>query len=455
MSNPAKKIVDNYTLLPSLAGGIIKKNGNMRIHTYGVKALDKPQMVDDSTTYIIGSCSKAMTATMIMKVCHEHGIHNPMRTITIGSVIPTVGNAFKNITLKQLLCMSSGLLDPKDLGTPEFWEFFVKSTDNLKTQRGQLTEMKCGKDAAPLAFKPGTLWKYCNVGYIVAAHIIEIKFNSTYEDMMQKYLFNRLNMKAELPSVIPVLNASDAIGHSIMSKGKEQYNMWLSWSKEIHKWIPSLPAAPKIIKNNTVAYVVDTQLQYLPPVGGPPGMIRLDMSSWLRFLYAIVIKDPTFLPNILWKILLNTGVVKNEWFPSGKNVKSNGKYSFGWEYFPRIYPDLLFYTGYTGTFIADVIIQKGKLALATMSNNGRGDGQTEPLNLLEYAMCPASNKHIKSLLKILINTPPSGHDLWIPKNKSTIETFTYTSTVDTLSSCIPLFLCLFLIILFKKNGKFI
>ena len=162
----------------------------MKIHTYGVKALDKPQMVDDSTTYIIGSCSKAMTAAMIMKVCHEHSIHNPMRTITIGSVIPSVGDAFKNITLRQLLCMSSGLLDPVDQGTPEFWEFFVKSTADLKTQRSQLTEKICGKNAPPLAFKPGTLWKYCNRGYIVAAHIIEIKFNSTYEDMMKKYLFN-------------------------------------------------------------------------------------------------------------------------------------------------------------------------------------------------------------------------------------------------------------------------
>ena len=52
---------------------------------------------------------------MIMKVCHKHRIGNPMRSITIGSVIPSVQSAYKNVTLRQLLCMSSGIIDAQDL----------------------------------------------------------------------------------------------------------------------------------------------------------------------------------------------------------------------------------------------------------------------------------------------------------------------------------------------------
>ena len=59
MSEEAKKIVDNYQLFPAIAGGIITKDGDIDISTYGAKALNKKtDLVKDTTPFIIGSCSK-------------------------------------------------------------------------------------------------------------------------------------------------------------------------------------------------------------------------------------------------------------------------------------------------------------------------------------------------------------------------------------------------------------
>ncbi len=111
----AKAIVKNYTLLPSITGGIVRKDGTTTISTYGKAALNEDRMVDKQTHYTLASCTKSMTAAMIMKVCHTHGIRNPMKTITMGSVLPFVQPAYQNVTLDQLLCMVSGIVADKTL----------------------------------------------------------------------------------------------------------------------------------------------------------------------------------------------------------------------------------------------------------------------------------------------------------------------------------------------------
>ena len=466
MSDDAESIVDNYILFPSIAGGMINKDGDMDISTYGVKALDnKSDIVKDTTPYIIGSCSKSMTAAMIMKACYTRHIISPMNTITIGSVIPSVQSAYQNVTLRQLLCMSAGIIDlPQgsysQVYSPvsiDFWKFFIKSTDDLKTQRSQLVEKVCGKNAPPPAFTPGTAYKYSNLGYVVAAHIIELKFNSTYEDMMSKYLFDPLKMEAQVPTVPIISYSGNAVGHSVMGKGEEKNNTWLNWNKSVKATIPTLSDAPKIVEGDTTAFIVDTELQYPPPVMGPAATICLDMKNWLLYLDAVMMNDPSFLPKEAWKVLVNTGVPQNEWSPPHKIVKSQMMYSFGWLYMPSN-PDLLFYTGYIFTFNADVIIHQKEIAVAAVTNSGRGNnGDIEPLHLLEYALCPPKYKEVKSILAsfIKMETEHPQVDPWVPLNQTITETFgIMTNPIYSIHIPSLLFIILLIIIL-KKQGKFI
>ena len=108
----AKAIVEKYDLLPALAGGFQLANGKPIIDNYGLLDLSKKKQANEDTTFIIGSCSKAMTAAAIMRICYVKGIKNPMKTITVGSVYPTgIHSGFRNVSLRNLLCMNSGIID--------------------------------------------------------------------------------------------------------------------------------------------------------------------------------------------------------------------------------------------------------------------------------------------------------------------------------------------------------
>ena len=67
----SKLIVNDYDLLPSLAGGLVTSNGERIVDNYGKLKLTEEEMVNEDTTYIIGSCSKSMLATAIMKIFYE------------------------------------------------------------------------------------------------------------------------------------------------------------------------------------------------------------------------------------------------------------------------------------------------------------------------------------------------------------------------------------------------
>ena len=412
----AKSIVKNYTLLPSLAGGLIQSNKNQRIDNYGKLKLTNKKMVNEDTTYIIGSCSKSMTATAIMKIFYEREPNNqdPMN-LTISKVITTgIKSDYQNITLKQLLCMSSGINDTNFI-SQEFSKNFINNNHPLKTQRALLTKFVVGMESPSISYQPGEGYLYCNVGYVIAAHLVELYFNTTYEDIMNTYLFQPLNMSAQLPLPISPVNSpsgNNAVGHNIIGKDKEQYSRWLLWYKTRNS-----TKAPIVITDNTTAYVVDTLLQVPPPVIGAAGLIRLDMKSWLTYLEAVMMHNQ-FLPEEKWKILLNTGYKIDKKAKRDQLFGGQDKYySFGWTYFINK-PEILYYTGYIFTFTADVILKQHSFALATTTNSGRGDSAPSiPMLKLELALCPKNEQDTQNYLSLLIKLfPKIKNDPWISKS---------------------------------------
>ena len=318
--------------------------------------------------------------------------------LTIGNVITQgINPAYQNITLKELLCMRSGINDDNIINV-HFWKHFINNSQDLKKQRASLMRFVIGSNSP----KPVDEYSYSNLGYIIAAHIVEIYFNTTYEEMMTIYLFQPLNIQVQLPIVrVPVHSpfGNNATGHSIMSNDKERYNGWLSWYNIFEAGTP----VPTLHTKNSTGYVVNTLLQAAPPVIGPAGLIRLSMGNWLNYLEIVMIHNSDFLPQERWYTLLNTG------YPI---TNTSSMYSFGWVYYTDN-PQYLFYTGYIQTFTADLVLKQKSFALATMTNSGRGkDAPSIPMVQLELALCP---KDIQKRLQLLItNFTKSRKDPWLP-----------------------------------------
>lgn len=146
-----------------------------------------------NTVYEAGSITKQMTAAAILQLQEQGKLSVDD---TLDQYFPDYKHG-KEITLKMLLTMRSGLMDyindpesfyGKELGQ----EIIQKELDGEPVDRN-LT-LKYFFDA-PLFCKPGTRMFYCNTNYYLLALIIEQVSGIEYGDYMQNNIFDKCDMK--------------------------------------------------------------------------------------------------------------------------------------------------------------------------------------------------------------------------------------------------------------------
>jgi CubicO group peptidase (beta-lactamase class C family) len=88
-------------------------------------------------------------------------------------------NPSRRITVRDLLTHTSGLPDAPPGGS------FATLADRVKTGAGLVS----------LVAEPGTLWKYCNLGYATLGRLIEVVSGQPYDVFMAERIFRPLGMK--------------------------------------------------------------------------------------------------------------------------------------------------------------------------------------------------------------------------------------------------------------------
>ena len=149
----------------------------------------RPQKTDDM--FWVASMTKPITAAAVMILADEHklAIDDPVE-----KYLPafkkmwmiaeesgdhmTLRHPAHPVTIRQLLCHTHGLTEipPPVAGTPlEQWVNEIARS--------------------PLHFEPGSQWKYGNSGNNVLGRIIEVVSGTSYEDFLQRRIFDPLGMK--------------------------------------------------------------------------------------------------------------------------------------------------------------------------------------------------------------------------------------------------------------------
>ena len=133
----------------------------------------------------VGSCTKAMTATMIGTLVDEGALS---WSSTIDEIFPDLAGSvhpdYRGVTLLQLLNHRAGL--PHDV---PMWQL---GRDLSPTeQRRNLLERRLKE--AP-GSKPGTEFLYSNVGYAVAGLMAEQVTGRPWEELMRERLFEPMGM---------------------------------------------------------------------------------------------------------------------------------------------------------------------------------------------------------------------------------------------------------------------
>ncbi len=179
--------------VPSIAAAAVVDGELYAAGAVGVRKRgdDTPVTVNDR--YHIGSCTKAMTATLA-GILVERGLLS--WETTLREVFPEmdIHPGYQPVTLKQLLSHTAGLpafTDPK-AEDPELIETVFGADGVPMNDRLELVvpALLCREPRTP----PGSTFEYSNVGYVTAGASFEKLTQTPFETLLETEVFTPLGM---------------------------------------------------------------------------------------------------------------------------------------------------------------------------------------------------------------------------------------------------------------------
>jgi CubicO group peptidase (beta-lactamase class C family) len=250
------------------------------------KGAADPITVDDR--FHLGSCSKAMTATLVAMLVEEGRLN---WTDTLGGIfagtIKDTHPAWEKVTLPKLLahCAGMRLLAHRSLRSR------LGSSESLPNQRLEIARYTLSRapDSAPRA---KFIWlRYSNIGYTIAGAMLEHVTGRSWEDLMRERLF------------LPLGITTGGFGAPGSSGKIDQ-----PWG---HSWITGKPHDP------------GGPAAELPMFYAPAGLVHMTMADWAKFIAIHLRGDPAN-PNRQAALLgLDT-------FAELHTKATAGTYSAGW-----------------------------------------------------------------------------------------------------------------------------
>jgi len=170
--------------VPGLALAIVKDQEVMYARGFGVTSVEDGGLaVTPHTLFPIGSVTKPLTGTMIMRLVEQGklDLDRPVKEYLDGFMLSESGAA-ERVTLRMLLSHTSGLptrYSPFGPRNPEALEKHVKE------------EISQYRLVAP----PGKLYSYSNPGINLAGYVAQVVAGMSYTELMQSLVFDPLEMK--------------------------------------------------------------------------------------------------------------------------------------------------------------------------------------------------------------------------------------------------------------------
>jgi len=177
--------------IPGVAAAVLRGDRLVAFGAAGVTVEGTDESVSFTNRWHIGSCTKAMTATMIGQLIDSKFLDWDTTVIDVmpdlkGKIDP----ACENITVHQLLTHTAGLPAYRN-PTLEEQKLLSSLTGTPREQRRQFVEKLL---ASPPLTTPGSAFDYSNAGYGVVASMAEEKMDNSWERLMYMRMWAAIGM---------------------------------------------------------------------------------------------------------------------------------------------------------------------------------------------------------------------------------------------------------------------
>ena len=181
--------------IPGVAVGVLYQ-GHEHLRGFGVTNRDYPLPVDGDTLFRIGSITKTVTATTIMRLV-EQGLVDldaPVRTYLPDLTLADESVAAR-VTLRQLLDHSAGFLG-------EYYPDTGRGADAI-------SRYVAGMVAVPQLTPLGKVFAYNNASVVIAGLVIEAVTGQSYEAVVRDLVLNPLGLDHTF------FNADEFVGYNV------------------------------------------------------------------------------------------------------------------------------------------------------------------------------------------------------------------------------------------------
>ncbi len=178
--------------VPALGGAVIDlEKGLVAIGVSGVRARGSDARVEVDDRWHLGSCTKAMTATLAARLVAAGKISFDTTVAdAFPALVERMDPAWRGVKLEWLLQNRGGA--PGKPPGPIWIELFGRDKDPLAARSWFVEQLL----AAPPANEPGMQFEYSNQGFVIAGAMLEARAGASWEQLMARELFEPLGMSS-------------------------------------------------------------------------------------------------------------------------------------------------------------------------------------------------------------------------------------------------------------------
>ncbi len=279
-------LLENYSI-PSVSGCLIEKGPDdiwdiVWKGAYGNRVVgNRVKKADLNTVYPIGSATKVFTATALVQLAEQGDINLDANVEDyLGFPLLNPGLDYEDpddpipfITVRHLLSHRSGL-------AREPMTFFFDHVNLLKMELGVFSDKNALKAylekdeswvipdyGTQMYYKPGEIYKYSSIGYIILGYIIEAVTNNTWQNYIKENILDPLGMDNTkfYWSEYPLSMDNKAQGYT-----EKQFIT----NADTQVLVPNNPS------------VQNPSFGLLYSVGGPAGMMKSTVTDLAKFMIA-------------------------------------------------------------------------------------------------------------------------------------------------------------------------
>jgi CubicO group peptidase (beta-lactamase class C family) len=179
------------TGVPALGAAIVQGDHLVGAGVCGTRDVGSTVKAEVSDAFHIGSCTKAMTATLAAMLVQDGTLR---WDLTVAVALPKLRDGmrkeYRSATLRQLLTHRAGIPPYTEIGDGDLKQILALPGRPIDQRRAFAARVLAEAPVHP----PGQGEEYSNAGYTIAAAIMEEATGKSWEDLMRHRLFGPLGM---------------------------------------------------------------------------------------------------------------------------------------------------------------------------------------------------------------------------------------------------------------------